>query len=79
MWLRGARPGARLRVGEAVTYLCHTVYVVTCAEISTTDAAVREATPADVRNGERLGVLSNGRCVPLSKYEAAVVRERCGQ
>jgi hypothetical protein len=60
-----------------VTYLCHTVYVVTCTEISAPDAAVRVATREDVRNGERLGVLSKGRCVPLSAYETAEVRARC--
>lgn len=61
-----------------ISYLCHTVYVVTCTEISTTDAAIRIASRADVRNGERLGVLTNGRCVPLSAYETAEVRARCG-
>lgn len=61
-----------------IRYRGHIVYVVTATYPNVADvtACVRPAVYADLRQPFGLGVISNGRCIPLSPYEAKeVMRE----
>ena len=59
-----------------IRYLAHTVYVVTATYpgITTCCAVVRPAAASDVQDaGTLLGVISEGRCIPLSPAEARIL------
>lgn len=63
---------------SVIRYRCHIVYVVT-ASYPTMGAPCDVVRAADRRDlaTEKLGVISDGKCIPLSPYEAAEVRARC--
>lgn len=58
-----------------IYYRGHIVYVVTASYpddapvTAPVTAVVRTADRRDVSQGEKLGVISEGRCIPLSEYE----------
>lgn len=61
-----------------IRYRGHIVYVVTTLypAIASLSAIARPATRRDLELP--LGVISEGRCVPLSEYEAGDLRARLG-
>lgn len=61
-----------------IRYLCHTVYVVT-VDYPTAGSIERDIVRAAERRDlatEKLGVISDGRLIPLSPYETTEVRAR---
>lgn len=58
-----------------IRYRGHVVYVVTASYPSMGEpcGVVRAADRRDIERGEKLGVISDGRCIPLSPYEAREV------
>lgn len=60
-----------------IRYRGHIVHVVTTRypEIAASSAVVRSATRDDL--DQPLGVISDGRCVPLSAYETRELAEKC--
>ncbi len=63
-----------------ITYRGYTVYVVRnlYPKIATPDSAIRPACRRDLLDGG-LGVLVEGRCVPLSQYEVDEIQRAVGR